>query len=1066
MSQQGEHRHGHEDDWWRELYEADQDDTGPAVGPDSLDDRFDSAAQTLGTPPDQAAPKDARPPTAPPQPPPPPRHEAPAAPAAPPAPAEPALPPAPPAPPPVPPYEAPAAPPAPPAPPAPASPPEPAPPREAARAPEQPDPPVAAPDTSAATGSPAAARTPSAPQAPQTSKVPQAPQVPQVPQAPQKPKVPQAPDVAQKPEAAEATEKAHGAAAEELPWWEQPAAAQVLAWWEPTPEPQAPTPDGPAADEPATHQPATSGPVTDDPTPDGSAPDGFTPDSADAQAGSPEPSGISVAPGSPQGTAQRGLTGEQESPGSAVDSGPLAGRISSGDAGAVGAVGPARRPEAGEGTVGAPSGEGAPEAGPPVTGWPWDVLFGGGPASAAGHSLRPTAEPGPLGSANRPRPTARAPWEPPPPPGTEGGAPGLPGYGTPVGFAMPSPTTPPNALRTSDEPAAPTTGTSRETTTHHPATHEPRSDSGTGTDSSTGTSTETATSPAAGAAPDGSANDATGAVPTGAEPTSGAPTGDPPSRDVPTIRLPTRGAPPADVPTRDLPTRDDLPTRQVPPRQAPPRDIPSSSRSAPTRDAPATAPGPAAPWSSPEDHPATTELRRPSAPHRGRPNGPVADRPGPAAVQPGSVAPPGSAAAWAGSGEVPVGGVAGADGAGAVGTGAAPRPAGPSGAQPFQSGQPRGEGEFIGVRPPTYAAEPTALPPADAADLDALVPDTTLDGASYGTLTLRAVSSRGDSARYRGEPRRDALLTARFGSGDEALLLVAVASGARAAPLAHRAARELCASIGGAIGRSHVRLADDVHSGRRAALKSGLQRLTDRAYVRLRAHAHELGLDPTAYTASLRCLLLPVAPASRTRIFFGVGDGGLFRLRDGAWQDVEPAAAPVTAAPTGQATVPDSGPTTAPGQAPPDTGPAAPPAQAAQAAAGSGPRLPADPRIAVGLSPAGESVDAAPEAGGGGAGESPAAPGGAGVESTGSEAPGVAVEPFRFQAAVARPGDVLLLCGPGLAEPFTGQPALADALRERWSQAEPPGLAAYLADVRLRVKGYADDRTAVTVWEA
>ncbi|MBC3981153.1 protein phosphatase 2C domain-containing protein, partial [Streptomyces sp. AC536] len=349
----------------------------------------------------------------------------------------------------------------------------------------------------------------------------------------------------------------------------------------------------------------------------------------------------------------------------------------------------------------------------------------------------------------------------------------------------------------------------------------------------------------------------------------------------------------------------------MPPRQAPPRDVPSSSRSAPTRDVPATAPGPADPWHPPEDHPATTELRRPGAPHRGRPNGPVADRPGSAAVQPGSVAPPrsaaspGAAAAWAGSGEVPVGGVAGADGAGAVGTGAASRSAGPSGAQPFRSGQPRGEGEFIGVRPPTYAAEPTALPPADAADLDALVPDTTLDGASYGTLTLRAVSSRGDSARYRGEPRRDALLTARFGSGDEALLLVAVASGARAAPLAHRAARELCASIGGAIGRSHVRLADDVHSGRRAALKSGLQRLTDRAYVRLRAHAHEQGLDPTAYTASLRCLLLPIAPDCRTRIFFGVGDGGLFRLRDGAWQDVEPAAAPVTAAPTGHATAPD-----------------------------------------------------------------------------------------------------------------------------------------------------------------
>ncbi|MEU3963921.1 protein phosphatase 2C domain-containing protein [Streptomyces buecherae] len=697
-----------------------------------------------------------------------------------------------------------------------------------------------------------------------------------------------------------------------------------------------------------------------------------------------------------------------------------------------------------------------PAAGTPVAGWPWDVLFGGGPVSATGHRPRPTAEPGPAGSANRPRPTARAPWEPPPPPGTEGGAPGLPGYGTPVGFAMPSPTTPPNALRTSDGPAAPTAGTSRAATTHRPAAHEPRS----GSDFGTGTGTETATSPDAGAAPVDSASDATRTVPTGAAPTSGmptggVPTGDPPTRDVPTTRLPTRGAPPADVPPRDLPTRD-LPTRQVPPRDVR-RDVPSPSPSAPIRDVPATAPGPADPWSSTEDHPATTELRRPSAPHRGRPNGPVADRSGSATVQPGS------AAAWAGSGGVPVGGVAGADGAGAMGTGAAPQPAGPTGAQPFRSGQPRGEGEFIGVRPPTYAAEPTALPPADAADLDALVPDTTLDGASYGPLTLRAVSSRGDSARYRGEPRRDALLTARFGSGDEALLLVAVASGARAAPLAHRAARELCASIGGAIGRSHVRLADDVHSGRRAALKSGLQRLTDRAYVRLRAHAHELGLDPTAYTASLRCLLLPVAPDCRTRVFFGVGDGGLFRLRDGAWQDVDQAAAPVTA-PTGHAAAPDSGPTTAPGQAPPDTDPAAPPAQAA---AGSGPRPLADPRIAVGLPPAGESVDAAPEAGGGGGdGGSPAVPGGASVEPTGAEATGAAVEPFRFQATVARPGDALLLCGPGLAEPFTGQPALADALRERWSQAEPPGLAAYLADVRLRVKGYADDRTAVTVWEA
>ncbi|MER6979453.1 hypothetical protein ABT317_21305, partial [Streptomyces carpinensis] len=74
----------------------------------------------------------------------------------------------------------------------------------------------------------------------------------------------------------------------------------------------------------------------------------------------------------------------------------------------------------------------------------------------------------------------------------------------------------------------------------------------------------------------------------------------------------------------------------------------------------------------------------------------------------------------------------------------------------------------VGSRPPTYDAEPTALPVVDPDELDDLTPDTVLDGARYGACTLRAVSIRGDSPRYRGEPRRDALLTARFGQGEQA----------------------------------------------------------------------------------------------------------------------------------------------------------------------------------------------------------------------------------------------------------------------------------------------------------
>ncbi|KIF01879.1 hypothetical protein PL81_33120, partial [Streptomyces sp. RSD-27] len=72
--------------------------------------------------------------------------------------------------------------------------------------------------------------------------------------------------------------------------------------------------------------------------------------------------------------------------------------------------------------------------------------------------------------------------------------------------------------------------------------------------------------------------------------------------------------------------------------------------------------------------------------------------------------------------------------------------------------------------------------------LDFLTPDTVLDGARYGTYTLRAASVRGDSARYRGDARRDFLLTARFGSGDDALVLVVLAGGDRAAPGAREAA--------------------------------------------------------------------------------------------------------------------------------------------------------------------------------------------------------------------------------------------------------------------------------------
>ncbi|MFJ3231962.1 protein phosphatase 2C domain-containing protein [Streptomyces sp. NPDC086787] len=320
--------------------------------------------------------------------------------------------------------------------------------------------------------------------------------------------------------------------------------------------------------------------------------------------------------------------------------------------------------------------------------------------------------------------------------------------------------------------------------------------------------------------------------------------------------------------------------------------------------------------------------------------------------------------------------------------------------------------DHVGSGPPTYDAEPVSLPLAEPDALDHLVADTVLDGATYGSCTLRAASVRGDSARYRGEPRRDSLLTARFGTGDQALVLVAVATGTRATPGAHRAAAEVCRSIGRAVGRSHARLAEDIRAARRGDLKSGLHRLTDRSLSSLRADAAEQGIDPEEYSASLRCLLLPAHPDCRTRVFFGVGEGGLFRLRGGAWQDIEPQVTAV--ATTGE----------------PVVGFGSPPAETPE-----GDRLTMDLGIPTPPSPY-------------------------------EPAPQPPREPFRFRASVARPGDALLMCSGGLADPLRGEPALCAYLARRWSDGTPPGLAAFLADSQVRVKGYADDRTVAAVWEA
>ncbi|RKT18591.1 protein phosphatase 2C-like protein [Streptomyces sp. 1114.5] len=297
----------------------------------------------------------------------------------------------------------------------------------------------------------------------------------------------------------------------------------------------------------------------------------------------------------------------------------------------------------------------------------------------------------------------------------------------------------------------------------------------------------------------------------------------------------------------------------------------------------------------------------------------------------------------------------------------------------------------VGERPPTYGPEPTAVPEADPGSLRGLVPDTVLEGAQYGPSVLRAVSVRGDSARYRGEPRRDSLLVTRFGDGPDGLLLAVLggfdrtggaAEDAVTAEAVAVAADEACRQLAAAIGRSRAGLAADLRDGARDRLRYGLQRLATSAAAPLRALApREEGGDPQS-PAALHCLMVSLDPAAGYRAAFGVGPGGLYLLRAGHWIDAY--AARLLHHPDGQPPV--------------------------------------------------------------------------------AEAPVPDPRPFRFRLVPATPGDILLLCTPGLAAPIADEPAVAHFLSTHWTHPHPPGTIDFLRQVQVRAKGYADDRTAAAIW--
>ncbi|MEU1472324.1 protein phosphatase 2C domain-containing protein [Streptomyces sp. NPDC005761] len=195
-----------------------------------------------------------------------------------------------------------------------------------------------------------------------------------------------------------------------------------------------------------------------------------------------------------------------------------------------------------------------------------------------------------------------------------------------------------------------------------------------------------------------------------------------------------------------------------------------------------------------------------------------------------------------------------------------------------------GDPRHSGKRPPSYAPVPLGLRSAGEDPAAAVLPDIVVDGAAYGPLTVRAASVRGDSHRYLGEPRQDALCVTRIGGPDSGeLLLLAVADGVGSAARSHVGSNEVCRHAAAYLDRVAGSLLDALRSADLPAFTELANEAVGRIAVLLADLALREGHRPEAYATTLRVLLVPLDPAVRTRGFMAVGDGGTALLRAGAW---------------------------------------------------------------------------------------------------------------------------------------------------------------------------------------
>ncbi|MEV4946691.1 protein phosphatase 2C domain-containing protein [Streptomyces sp. NPDC053755] len=203
-----------------------------------------------------------------------------------------------------------------------------------------------------------------------------------------------------------------------------------------------------------------------------------------------------------------------------------------------------------------------------------------------------------------------------------------------------------------------------------------------------------------------------------------------------------------------------------------------------------------------------------------------------------------------------------------------------------------------GRKPPSYPPVPQALPRVSDDPTAAVLPDIVLDGAAHGPLTVRAASVRGDSHRYLGEPRQDALGVSLLGEpGAAELLMLAVADGVGSARLSHVGSNHACRWAAWILARYAEELHECLVTGDADRFAALADMAAEWIAARLTRTAERATHEPAGYATTLRVLLVPLDPAVRTRGFLAVGDGGTALLSDGRWDltVTEPGPGPDTA---------------------------------------------------------------------------------------------------------------------------------------------------------------------------